>query len=218
MRKNILFEIHKFKIVNWSIYFSILLFISSCYSQHNKVGLQPYKGIPQSEIQLVKKTIEDVYGMHVVVLPLKEIPSSAFTNVKSPRYRADKLIKIQKEQRPDSLDVILGLTHFDISTTKKDHWGNTKKPEWKYQDWGIMGLGYRPGTSCIVSTYRVKSKNRSQYYDRLAKVTMHELGHTMGLPHCKKDNSCVMRDAAETVKTLDLVDLHLCNHCKRKVK
>ena len=66
----------------------------------------------------------------------------------------DQLIKILKETKPDSLDFIIGLIDKDISTTKKDSKGHPLEPISKYQDWGVFGLGYRPGVSCIVSTYR----------------------------------------------------------------
>lgn len=39
------------------------------------------------------------------------------------------------------------MTNKNISTTKG-----------KYYDWGVMGLGYCPGVSCVVSTYRLSKK------------------------------------------------------------
>ena len=36
--------------------------------------------------------------------------------------------------------------------------------------------------------------------ERLWKVAIHELGHTLGLPHCP-NNGCLMQDAHGTVKT-----------------
>lgn len=29
-----------------------------------------------------------------------------------------------------------------------------------HKDWGVFGLGFRPGNSCLVSNYRLKGKNR----------------------------------------------------------
>ena len=46
---------------------------------------------------------------------------------------------------------------------------------------------------------------------------MHELGHNLGLKHCDKDAKCLMRNAAETVKTVDQVDLKLCTYCLSKI-
>ena len=109
------------------------------------------------------------------------------------------------------------LGHKNISTTKKNMFGGVKKPKSKYEDWGIFGLGYRPGPSCIVSTYRLgkKSKKRS---NRLVKITLHEIGHNMGLPHCDRDPNCVMRDAAESIKTVDQVSKDLCEFCRKDIE
>ena len=52
------------------------------------------------------------------------MPTTAFVNIKSPRYRADSIIKIQNRNCPDSLDFVLGLTTKDVSVTKKDKNGN----------------------------------------------------------------------------------------------
>lgn len=105
----------------------------------------------------------------------------------------------------------------DISTTKKDESGNVLKPESRYSDWGVFGLGYRPGCSSIVSTFRLGTSNRKLLLERIKKVCNHELGHNFGLPHCTSSETCVLRDAAETIKTVDNVDDTLCNICKAKI-
>lgn len=43
---------------------------------------------------------------------------------------------------------MIGITQKDISTSKG-----------QYADWGIMGLAYRPGNSCVASYYRLPSKD-----------------------------------------------------------
>ena len=108
------------------------------------------------------------------------------------------------------------MTSKDISTSKKDRKGNILKPEYKYQDWGIMGLAYCPGNSCVISSFRLKHKNKTIYFDRLKKVSVHEFGHNLGLPHCP-NKKCVMTDAVETVSTIDNANLDLCDECKIKL-
>src|SRR5689334_253444 len=105
------------------------------------VGIQPYTPFNRIQADSIAAVIAKVYGFKVHVLKALPIPAQTFVNEKSPRYRADKILRIQDEQRPDSLDFILGMTSYDISTTKRDGDGNIKKPEAKYSDWGIMGLG-----------------------------------------------------------------------------
>ena len=77
--------------------------------------------------------------------------------------------------------VTIGLTHQDISTSIHGHY-----------NYGIMGLSFRPGDACVVSTFRLKRK------DDLWKVTIHEFLHSRGLPHCKTNApKCLMQDAHE---------------------
>ena len=180
------------------------------------IGIQPLGNFNPSLIDTIKQTIKDVYGFEVIALEGINIPQEAYTNIKSPRYRADTLIRYLKRIKPDSIDYILGLTSKEISVTKKDKFGNIKQPEYKYKDWGIFGLAFVPGTSCIVSTFRLKS-SKSKFIDRFTKVCIHELGHNLGLGHCENHEKCVMRDAAETIKTIDHVDLILCEKCKKEI-
>lgn len=196
------------------ILLSFLIFmLLGCSTKPKNIAIQPYTGISISVIDSLKKTIELTYKLPVCVLPIQQLPNEAFVNIKSPRYRADKIIAIQKAQKTDSIDCIIGLTNKDISTTKKDENGDVKTPLSKYQDWGVIGLGYRPGPSCVVSTFRIQTKNPDLLLERFKKVCIHELGQNMGLKHCTHDPTCCMRDAAETVKTIDKVELKLCDYC-----
>ncbi|MEM6299515.1 MAG: hypothetical protein AAF740_12575 [Bacteroidota bacterium] len=181
------------------------------------VGIQPFKGFDKTLTDSVQQTLERVYGFKVVVLPPAELPKSAFVRIKSPRYRADSLLRFLRATKPDTIDYLLGLTHKDISTTKRDKFGNIKKPESKYTDWGVFGLGFRPRPSCVVSTYRIRKTSHKNFILRLQKITMHEVGHNLGLPHCDSGDKCVMKDAAETIKTIDYVALELCSECKSRI-
>ena len=139
--------------------------------------LQPLGGFSSVRAQLVFKEIKNV-NPNTFLRKSLPLPSAAYYPSRD-RYRADSLIRYLS--RLGSTDTILvGLTDKDISTTKG-----------QIRDWGVMGLGYCPGNACVISTYRLsKADLDSQFY----KVVMHELGHTLGLPHCK-DTTCFMRDA-----------------------
>ncbi len=194
----------------------LLLSCNNSIDSTTIVQIKQYNGFPKQELDTVISTIESFYKVKVDVLKDQELYASSFIDVKSPRYRADSIIKFQKREINDTIDFVLGLTDKDISTTKTDKSGNTKEPKYKYQDWGIMGLAYCPGNSCIISTFRIKTKDEKQYFSRLKKVSVHEFGHNLGLKHCK-DKKCVMTDAVESVQTIDNAELHLCEKCNSAI-
>ncbi len=179
--------------------------------------IQPYGSANLTAIEAIKEVLENTYGSEVVVNPSLHIPRSAFVKIKTPRHRADTLIAQLKRNKPEGVDFVLGLTNKDISTTKYANFGMVKEPKSKYIDWGIFGLGYRPGPSSIVSTFRLQHKDKALFLSRLKKVCLHEVGHNMGLKHCKSNEVCVMRDAAETIRTIDRVGERLCLHCQSKI-
>lgn len=216
--------------INWTLLLKKLLLIvsliilNSCHTRINKqktIGLQIYEKFNPLLLDTLKKSIKNIYGFNVQELNSKDIPQRAFVNIKTPRYRADTIIRLQQREIPEGIDIILGLTEKDISTTKWDYSTSPKsvkrpKNGKTYEDWGIFGLGYTPGNSCIVSTFRIKNKKNEM--DRFNKICIHEIGHNLGLKHCKENSQCVMRDAAESILTIDGVDLDLCDKCIKKLK
>ena len=82
-----------------------------------------------------------------------------------------------------------------------------------------MGLGFRPGASCVGSLYRVQrgAKNRKQIIERFRKITIHELGHNFGLKHCTYNSKCLMQSAKGKVTTIDKADEILCENCRKQI-
>jgi archaemetzincin len=198
--------------------FGGLMLLACSENRQKKLAIQPFGNFDSVLVDSVLVSIEKTYGFSVTALPHKVMPRSAFVNVKSPRYRADTINRILWREKDDEYDYILGLTAFDISSTKKYENGNVLKPAYKYEDWGIMGLGFCPGESCIVSTFRLKTTDEQLLMERLKKCCNHEIGHNLGLPHCKSSDKCVMKDAAESIKTVDNVELVLCDECASKIE
>jgi archaemetzincin len=145
--------------------------------------IQPFDGISESTVTTVSKKIKEIYSGDVIINNSIPLPKKALNQDRT-RYRADTLIRYLGGFVKDG-QLIIGLTNKDISTKKG-----------KDPDYGIMGLGFCPGKSCIASTFRLNGKNKNE---KLFKVAIHELGHTQGLAktntkHCP-EKVCLMRDA-----------------------
>ena len=168
--------------------------------------LQPLgAALPEADVMAVKTALVEMYGIPVTVLPSIELPRVAYYPARK-RYRADKLLAFLRPRLPADGARILGLTAVDISTTKPP-----------YDDWGVMGLGEVPGTVGVISSFRCYKRTTSPTNgrERLAKTAAHEIGHTLGLPHCPVPG-CLMADAEGSVKSSDR-EGDLCPKCRAQL-
>lgn len=172
------------------------------------IGIQPLGVFKDAHAELIRTALLDVYGFDVRILAPQAMPKAAYYKPRK-RHRADKLLAVLGRIAAGAdtrSDMIVGLTSQDISTTKGKH-----------EDWGIFGLGELWGTSCVVSSHRLtrklSKKDHKKGLHRVIKVAIHEVGHVLGLNHCKTPK-CVMNDAEGTVKTVDRETGHFCDDCK----
>lgn len=179
------------------------------------IAVQPYDEVPASWLDSIAAALEREHGAQVYMLSSRALPTTAFTHTKTARYRADSLLRHLLHIKPDSIDLILGLTRHDMSTTKYDAAGQVLEPASRYSDWGVFGLGYRPGKASVLSSFRL-GQGHHLLIQRMQKVAVHEVGHNRGLPHCD-NQSCVMRSAAERLSTIDAVKTRMCDQCRRAV-
>ena len=164
------------------------------------VALIPYKGFDTILLNEVVKEVEVFYKCNAIILPVTNLPANAFYAPRQ-RYKADSLLLFQKQLAKDGIRSVIGFTAKDISTATSD--------------WGVFGLGYCPGSTCVISTYRLKkaSSTTVQLKERLIKVVLHELGHNLGLPHCTFNKECLLTDAGGTIKQVDRERKWLCSKC-----
>ena len=192
--------------------FSALVFVLclsgfACASELSIIAIQPMgKRLPDADVAMVRDGLTQFFGLEVVVLPRVPLPKSAYFKPRK-RYRADTLLDFLKAKKPKNAFRILGLTAADISTTKG-----------KVYDWGILGLATLDGTSCVVSSFRTKKRSSGARHarERLSKVAVHEIGHTLGLDHCPS-LGCLMEDAHGSVLTSDR-EYDLCPRCRAALK
>lgn len=156
--------------------------------------VQPFTDINPENVAFVAREIKKVYPNVKILEPIY-FPENAYYKERN-RYRADSIIKFLQEKTKEGY-ITVALTSKDISVTKG-----------KVKDFGVMGLGYRPGRACVASTFRLSKENSNEQF---FKVAIHELGHTQGLKHCP-EKTCFMRDAEGKNPTNEEKDF--CEQCK----
>lgn len=160
--------------------------------------IQPFEDVKPKQLEEISENIRKIYPKIKILEPI-DFPKNTFYQPRN-RYRADSIIKYLRTKTPEN-SVTLALTNKDISVTKG-----------KVADFGVMGLGYRPGKACVASSFRLNTKNKNeQFY----KIAIHELGHTQGLKHCP-DKTCFMRDAEGKNPTNEEKDF--CQNCKKVLR
>jgi len=104
------------------------------------VNIQPLGKVSNEHIAQVKKSVKTFYGYDCKILPSKKITNDMLSKV-TKRIDANKALRKNKTNGN-----LLILTEKDICYFK-----DKNRPEY-----GIFGLGLRPGKTCIVSTFRLK--------------------------------------------------------------
>jgi archaemetzincin len=170
-----------------------------------KINITTMGNVKKSDVDLVSNEVTKFYDANVILLPkIDLIKDSKVSGIN--KYDATKILNIIEEKYPNTQHKVLLLTNYDICTTRTLN-GVTHK------NWGIFGMAKLNKKPCVVSTHRMGENHK----DRLIKVSIHETGHSLGIPHCK-NTKCVMTDAKGKGSTVDNATIWMCEECKSKIK
>ncbi len=131
-----------------------------------------------------------------------DLPDQAY-DPRRRQYDSDKLLMLLSSLSVDA-DRVLGVTEVDLYVEGLNF---------------VFGEGLSPGKVCVISTYRLRpepyrEESKDLFFQRLIKEAVHELGHTMGLGHCRNP-SCVMYFSNGILDT-DRKSNSFCEICKAK--
>lgn len=146
------------------------------------VVLQPLNGFSKTEASNIMKRMCGFLDAHSYPIKMSigenvALPDSFIYRPRN-RYRAMAIIKMLSHQhQPDT--ITMGLLRQDISVTAHGQY-----------DYGVMGYSFCPGRGGVVSTFRIRT------LEARFKTVLHEMFHTLGVPHCPNDApTCIMQDA-----------------------
>lgn len=170
-----------------------------------KINVTTMGDIKKSDVNLISNELTKFYQAEII--HHSKIDLIKPSKVKGlNKYNAGIILNSLNETYKNHNDKILLLTNYNICTDRTLN-GVTHK------NWGIFGMAKLGKKPCVVSTHNM-GKN---YKDRLIKVSIHETGHTLGIPHCK-NIKCVMTDAKGKGSTVDNMTIWMCDDCKNKIK
>jgi archaemetzincin len=167
------------------------------------IHILPLGNVNATILDFIKKSIYNFYQIECIIEPKQELTTDILAASKT-RYEASLILK-----KYNSTKNTLLITEKDIA------YNNIKR---KVKEWGILGLGFRPGKTCVISTFRLKRKvSDAKFRERLQKVCIHEVGHNLGLPHCTYNSFCLMNDANGTIAQVDKEKMFFCDNCKKQI-
>ena len=184
------------------LFLSLLVSYSAPPKPPLKIAVLYFSSIDKNLQTALVQNISATYRCTVTEIKgVASMPAAAYYKPRN-RYRAPVVLTCLNTYA--GYDKIIGITAKDISTTKNEIY-----------DWGVMGLGSCPGKACVISTFRLRTPNKVLFNDRFIKVGLHELGHTMGLPHCTYSSTCFMESAEGSMKSVDRETKSLCTNCRK---
>jgi archaemetzincin len=156
--------------------------------------IQPMGSVSKKTLKEVENAVGSTFNCKFRVDPAIPLPTRAWYAPRK-RWLADVLVS-QRSVSPERRTLFV--VSQDIS-----------RPAHGYENFGILGVGYANGNA-LVSTFRMRGDEVL-----LSKITVHELGHLFGLPHCS-NASCVMQDLKGRSATLEHSS-SFCPNCRAKI-
>lgn len=171
-----------------------------------KLQLLPIGNVDGGLLAEMCPAIEGILGVPCNVLPGRLDPEFAFHRERQQYHSSEILRRMQSHVTVDTWR-ILGIAAVDLYI-----------PILTF----VFGEAQMSGPCAVLSSHRLRQEfygmpcDRELFRDRVIKEAVHELGHTLNLPHCD-DYRCVMA-SSHAVEWIDLKDNSLCNSCRAALR
>ena len=170
--------------------------------KRHTVGILALGPVPEIILKIVAAHVSGYLDLPACFLPQMGLPRECLDERRG-QYDAAKLINHLKSQSFAGCTKVLALLDDDLFVPIFTH---------------IFGEAQQGGTHAVVSLSRLKDledgakSTDADFYERTAKVALHELGHLLDLFHCQ-DPACFMHFSG-AIETLDAISMGFCPYCK----
>lgn len=166
------------------------------------IQLLPLGRISPALLGELREGLAREYAVQCEILPPEPEPAYAFNAARQQYSSTEILAKLAARPRMNDAK-FLGVVSADLYI-----------PILTF----VFGEAQLRGTCAVVSTHRLRQEfyglpaNDDLLASRLVKEAVHELGHTLGIPHCG-DYGCVMAPS-HAVEWIDLKKAGFCEACR----
>jgi|Deesub1362A_J573_1020465.scaffolds.fasta_scaffold01274_12 archaemetzincin len=162
------------------------------------VDVIPLGRVDPLAVQVVAANLQAILGLPADVLPVRPAPRYALVPARGQLDAGPILKALDQEQGGAPLK--LGVTSQDLCL-----------PILTF----VYGESYVGGRAAVISLARLDHPRIEVCYERAAKVAVHEMGHVLGLRHCRAQG-CLMRFSRD-LEQLDSLDLTFCSACRYEI-
>lgn len=193
------------------------------------INLLVLNDISRSVLRYLARNLSQIFDTGVRVSRNIIIPSALFNEEKK-QYDGKKLLRFLTENLTlgEIKGINLALFDRDIFTGSAEYVFGVASPFPRIgiisllrlhphfeEDYFTGGLKKRKAGKFPLLVRRLSSTEKTLYYDRILKESVHSIGHTFGLVHCDS-SQCIMYPSG-TVSDIDSKNLSFCRTCQAQL-
>ena len=166
------------------------------------LGLVALGAVDPAIVRRLRTAVAKILAVPARVLRPLTLPEKTFHIVRG-QYHSTQILEYLLSEHNSGAFRILGITSVDLYI-----------PILTF----VFGEAQLNGTAAVISLFRPRGDADDTYpppavvLNRLIKLSIHELGHTFGLGHCRQEK-CLMGFSANLEK-LDQKNLTFCHYCQ----
>jgi archaemetzincin len=158
------------------------------------VDVIPFELLDPLIAPVVAANLQTFTNRYIRVLPPRERPEFAYMATRR-QFDATKIIAALASETGGA-PFKFGIIRHDICVPILTH---------------VYGESQIGGRAAVVSSHRLFDSQPDVVYERMAKISIHEMGHLIGLNHCW-ELGCLMRFSTQ-IEQLDQLPMSFCSAC-----